>query len=133
MRVREENIAKSDRYATSRRSLRLWPVNGSSDDEILGSAIRFLRDKMRVDIIDLQDDQIFRVRRSKQPRNSRVKWEVIVTFEDRYARDIVAAHGKNLTDFIDSQGLPTAGTRIDYPSHLGTTFRTLDWLSLIHI
>ena len=127
MRVREENFMKSERYAVSRRSLRLWPIGGSSDEEIRAGAIRFLREKMRIDRADLQDEQIYRVRRSKQPRNSRVKWEVIVTFDDKFARDTVSAHGRNLSDFINDQGQPTAGTRLDYPSHLGTTFRTLDW------
>lgn len=36
-------------------------------------------------------------------------------------------HGKNLADYVDSKGQPTAGTWLDYPSHLGAAFRTLDW------
>lgn len=127
LRVREENIAKSDRYSVARRSLRIWPVRGDNDDEVRAAAVRFLREKMSIDALDVPDECIYRVRRSKPPRKLRVKWEAIVTFEDKYARDTVAAHGKNLADFIDEQGLPTAGTRIDYPSHLGTTFRALDW------
>ena len=102
-------------------------MRGESDEEIRESALRFIREKMQVDRAELPDEHIFRVRRSKPPRRSRVKWEAIVTFEDRYARDTVAANGRNLADYMDDQGFPTAGTRIDYPSHLGVTFRTLDW------
>ena len=127
MRVREENMARSDSYAIARRSLRIWPIKGTDDAEIRRAAIDFIRNKLQVDESELLDEQICRVRRSKPPRKSRVRFEALVTFQDKFARDAVAAHGKNLSDFIDSTGLPTAGTRLDYPAFLGTAFRLLDW------
>ena len=127
MRVREENIARTESYNTSRRSLRIWPVRGTTDEEVRRSAISFIRDKLLVDESDLTTDQICRVRRSKPPRKARVRFEALVTFSDKYGRDLVSSHGRNLADYVDSTGLPTAGIRMDYPAYLGVAFRSLDW------
>ena len=127
MKVREENIAKSESYSISRRSLRIWPVKGSTDEEVREAAIAFIRNKLGVDQNDLQASQVSRVRRSKPPRKSRIKFEALVTFDDKYTRDTVSSHGRNLSDYVDSAGLPTAGIRLDYPAYLGAPFRALDW------
>ena len=127
LKVREQNIDKSEKYATSRRSIRLWPVRGNSEAEIRSETIRFIRGKLKIDEEILDDELVVRVRRSRPPRQSRVKFEVLVTLEDKFARDIISAGGKNLADYIDTEGFPTAGVRLDYPAHLGSSFRTLDW------
>ena len=101
MRAREQNLIKSERYHSARCSLRLWPVRGTTDEEVWRSAIKFIREKLQVDQNELGDNQITRVRRSKPPRKSRVKFEVLVTFEDKYSRDTVSAHGRNLAEYLD--------------------------------
>lgn len=60
-----------------------------------------------------------------QARKASVQNEVVVVFLDKHVRDVVAAHGKNLSAYTDEKGWPTAGMRLEYPSHLGRSF--LDW------
>ena len=67
------------------------------------------------------------MRKTKQARNASIKNEVAVVFLDKHVRDVVASHGKNLSSYTDSNGLPTAGMRLEYPSYLGRIFRDLDW------
>lgn len=50
---------------------------------------------------------------------------MIVTFEDHFARDFCFSKAKNLADFHDEQGAPTAGIRIDVPPYLMSTFKLL--------
>ena len=127
LKVRERNMNESEKYSTSRKSIRLWPVRGVSDDDIRVSTLNFIRQKLEITPELMEDSRIVRVRRSRPPRQSRVKFEVLVTFDDKFTRDMISAHGKNLADFIDASGYPTAGIRLDYPAHLGASFRTLDW------
>lgn len=37
------------------------------------------------------------------------------------------SHGRNLADYVDVNGNATAGTRFEYPSHLGRDFHNLEW------
>ena len=117
------------KYDFARRSLRLWPIKGTCDQEIKAEAIRFIRVRLLVEQAICQDDQIERVRRTRQPRRAkgRVNNEVLITFTDKFARDGVAAGARNLADYKDESGEPTAGLRVNYPDHLGSDFRALEW------
>ena len=124
---RREESTHDEQYELARRTLRLWPVNDEDDTKTHREAIRFVRTKLKVDESDCRDVDFIRVRRTQQARKAAIQHEVAVTFLDKHVRDVVAAHGKNLSDFVDSNGRPTAGMRIEYPSHLGRVFRDLDW------
>ena len=67
------------------------------------------------------------MRRTRQPRKSSVNFEVAVVFIDKHVRDLVASNGKNLSDYKNEEGWPTARLRLEYPSSLGKVFRDLDW------
>ena len=125
--IRADNIDNSGRYSTARRALRLWPVPGEGEDELRSEAVRFIRDKMRVPNKEVEDDKIVLVRRTKQARRSSANHEVLVIFSDKFARDVVMTHSKNLAPFNSPESGPTAGTRFEYPPHLGNDFRTLNW------
>ena len=117
------------KYDFARRSLRLWPVRGVEEGEIRSEAIRFIRTKLLVDEATCLNNQVERVRRTRQPKRSkgRVNNEVLITFVDKFARDSVAAGAKNLAEYKDELGNPTAGLRMNYPDHLGSDFRALEW------
>ena len=114
-----ETEMNSERYAIARRFLRLWPVEGSDETQLYNEAVRFIRQKLAVDSTDCRDVDIIRVRRTKQPRKSSVKFEIAVVFIDKHVRDLVASNGKNLSKYKDREGWPTAGLRLEYPSALG--------------
>ena len=114
-------------FHTSRRSVRIWQVKGENDDELRRESLRFVREKLKVAHGDVNDAQIERIRRTKTAKKSKVKFEALITLDDRYTRDILVAHAKNLAPYIDEEAQPTAGLRIDYPPHLTSAYRTLEW------
>ena len=124
--IREEKL-HDEQYELARRTLRLWPVNDACEDRLKQEVIRFLRQKLRVDTADCRDVDVMRVRKTIQARKASIKNEVAVVFLDKHVRDVVASHGKNLSAYVDDEGQPTAGMRLEYPSHLGRSFRDLEW------
>ena len=118
---------QADKYSFARRSLRLWPIPGKTDEEVRAGTIRFLRSKLLACDIECPDGSIQRTRRTRQPRKTTVNNEVLVTFADKFMRDYVASNDKNLGDYRDAGGIATAGMRMNYPNHLGPDFRALEW------
>lgn len=82
---------------------------------------------MMVSTDDVPDSALTGIRRVKAARRSSVAFEVVFIFADKVDRDLAMSHGKNLADYTNEDGRPTAGTRFEYPSHLGKDFRCLDW------
>ena len=119
---------RRERYEAARKMLRLWPVRGKEEDELRQETIRFIRQKLQVCNISCTDAQIMKVRRTKQPRKSSVNNEVLVIFQDKYSRDQVVANAKHLSQYRLQDGKPTAGLRMNYPDHLSSDFRSLDWV-----
>ena len=116
----------SEPYLKARRSIRIWPVPGESEEELWGNAGGFLHGPLPVPVSDVwQDDveEVTRVRDPMQPES--IKDEVIVRFKDRRTRDMVMASSTNLASCVDPAGRPTAGTRLELPDELKDTFRLL--------
>ena len=74
---------------------------------------------------DVTNEDIEHVRRMCLRRDKQNVGEVIVLFSSIEVRDRVASYARNLAEFIDGQGKPTAGIRIDVPDHLSGVHRTL--------
>ena len=116
----------SEPYLKARRSLRIWPVDGTTEEEIWGNAGEFLHGPLAIPEGDVgQDDveDVSRVQDPLQPEN--IRNEVVVRFKDRKTRDMVMASSVNLASCTDSAGRPTAGTRLELPEELKDTFRLL--------
>ena len=107
---------KLERYEAARKMIRLWPVNGRSDEELRREAIRFIRQKLRVCTISCNDEQIIKVRRTKQAKKSLINHEVLVFFSDKYSRDQVVANAKNLAEYRLPDGRPSACLLYTSPS-----------------
>ena len=118
---------RRDRYEAARKMLRLWPVRGREEEELKVEALRFIRQKLQVCQTAVNDDQILKVRRTRQAKKSNVNNEVLVFFADKYARDQVVANAKFLSQYRLQCGKPSAGLRMNYPDHLSADFRVLDW------
>ena len=124
---RKEDALHKEQYDLARRTLRLWPINDEDENRVRDEALRFLRQKLKVDRDDCRDVDVMRVRKTKQARKASIQHEVAVVFLDKHVRDVVASHGRNLACFTNEDGSPAAGMRLEYPSHLGRMFRDLDW------
>ena len=114
-------------YWKSRRSLKLWPVPGSTTSELWRGCETFLNENMAYPVHNIRDQDVEEILRCP-PGNalSRVKDEILVVFASVAVRDSVSAHAKNLKSFVDSEGRPTAGQRIDIPDFLRGVHRDLE-------
>ena len=113
-------------YMSARRSVRLWPVAATSEEELWGGVGSFLHDLMGIHVDDIcQDDieGIHRVEERVQPE--RIRDEVCVKFFDKKKRDIVFSNAPGLAAAVDGDGRPTAGLRLEIPPEMSDTFRLL--------
>ena len=61
----------------------------------------------------------------RQRRGREDHAEVVVLFADIETRDRIASYARNLGQFVDGKGKPTAGIRYEIPDHLTGVHRTL--------
>ena len=121
-----ERAVLSEAYLKARRSVRLWPVAGSTDKELWGNAGEFLHGLLAVPEADMGQEDVEAVFPVDDPvQSGGVKNEVIVRFRSSRVRDMVMGHSVNLANCTDPHGRPTAGTRLEIPAELKDTFRLL--------
>ena len=109
----------SEKYWIARRSIRCWPVPGSTVQDIWRGTDIFLRHTMDIPNDTILETDILEVRRIKPgSRRARIQDEVLVRFKDISTRDFVTSYAKNLGKCVDDRGFPTAGIRLDIPDFL---------------
>ena len=123
--VTEEPAVLSPEYLFARRSVRLWPIPGGTDEEIWESVGEFLHDSLAIREDDLCQDDIESIERVATGRLTDDRKEALVTFVDRQKRDAVMSSSSNLASKVDREGKPTAGIRLEIPKELDGTFRLL--------
>ena len=64
--------------------------------------------------------------RTRSLINSDIHMEVRVTMADPDSRDYVASKGRLLATYVNSEGRPTAGIRMEVPEFLASDFKTLE-------
>ena len=90
-RKTDQNDAKAERFLCSRRSGRFWSVEGG-DDEIRDAAIKFLHEKLLVPAGEEIRKRVESVRRTRTAFSSRIKNEVLITFDSSSTQDFVFSH-----------------------------------------
>ena len=120
-RVNEEEVSE---FRRARKSLRLWPVNGRTKDDLWHEAGIFMGTNLGMQG-KLDRTKIEEIVRPEIPSGPGAKDEVLVRFTDDTTRDMVLGAAALLAPFVDDQGKPTAGLRIEVPKHLRTEFRLL--------
>ena len=115
-----------DDYISARRSLRLWPITGLNAEEMWGAVGEFIHETLQVPESEVSQDDIIEVTRAiGDAVTGNVKDEVIVTMQDKRARDTIMSHAVNLAEHVGHDGRPTAGIRLEVPPGLMDTFRLL--------
>ena len=117
------NPAERAAFLTSRKSLRIWPINGETYEEIMNATIEFFCQALGARKSELCIKNVTRVKSA--PRGLAYK-EVLVEFLDNYARDDILMRGPSLAGYRDISNRPTAGIRLDIPVHLMGSFKTLE-------
>ena len=113
-----------ENFLLSRRRLRLWPIEGDSPKQLNESVIAFCCQALGAPRRD--ELGIEKVTRVKSAPRGVAHMEVVVDFVDNYARDDILMRGPMLSEYRDSTNKPTAGIRLDIPSHLMGIFKTLE-------
>ena len=124
-RCAEQEKARIKKYNNSRRSIRVWPIAGKTNDDISANLKTFLVSTLQMapeDVVCLGIQWIDRIRSA--PR-ARIKEEIRITFTNQYLRDEFASKGRLLSGEVDEEGKPTAGLRMDIPDFLAADFKTL--------
>ena len=114
------------KYERARSSLVFYPIPGETNDEMLKALQVFLTKGMKIPKEELKRSDIALTRRVRTTRNARARKELLVLFTDQEIRDFVLSHARNLSGHIDSNKKPTAGVRIEVPTHLLNVKRSFD-------
>ena len=113
-------------YWISRRSVRVWPISGEGDTQMREAFKEFKRDALRITQRDIESIQVERIRRTRSSPGALSYKEVCVTFSEIDDRDFIASKAVNLGTYVNSDGKPQAGVRLDVPAFLLPTFRDLN-------
>ena len=111
-------------FELSRRSLRIWPIDGSTEKQLMDAVAVFFCQALgapRKDELGIKS-----VKRVKSAPRGIAFLEVLVEFSDTYARDDILMRGPMLSGYRDPAGKPTTGIRLDIPTHLMGSFKTLE-------
>ena len=119
-----KNVRLDEEFDKARRSLRLWPVHGTTREEIWNSTKFFLKEKLKLEN-QVSESMIEDITRAEIPPGPGVKLEVLVRMRSPEKRDLIMGASAGLAAFIDEAGKPTAGIRIQVPTALQATFRVL--------
>ena len=115
----EMKTDRENKYWIARRSLRLWPIEGSSSSEVMQGFGNFIADCLLIPTGTVIEADIEYVRKMRNGgKFSRIKDELLVVFKSVEVRDTVASYARNLADKIDANGHPTAGVRLEIPESL---------------
>lgn len=112
-------------FNLARRSVRLWPVSGSSREQLWRETHLFLHGKLG--LTSITEDLILKICRPDTPSGagSGIGLEVLVEFRDVSTRDNVLGASSKLAAYVDQSGKPTAGIRIEVPRRLRSSFSIL--------
>ena len=111
-------------YLLARRSLRLWPIAGSSPQDIWVSTGNFIQRNLGMPTFSEKNIQT--ISRPTTQSGPTVVNEALVVFVDAASRDGVMGSSAKLANMVNEQGRPTAGIRIEVPAGLRPAFKTLE-------
>ena len=114
-------------FIDARRSVRLWPIEGTNPNQLWENTGGFLHVTLGISETDLCQDDIESITRIPPDGLTSVRAvdEVLVRFFDKRKRDLVMSSSPRLADSVDPDGRPTAGIRLEIPTELDDTFRLL--------
>lgn len=117
------------KYLQCRRSVRLWPVDHSSEETLWAGVGEFFFDKLRIPKSNLPQETVEAIKRVMPGRRKqKIKNEVIVRFTTVQTRDMIVSYAPNLRDWRDQDGSAqnSTGLRLEIPDHLMSVFKTLE-------
>jgi hypothetical protein len=128
-RCKEQEEARIKKYNISRRTVRIWPIEGISDEELFNAVLDFFANALLLTTEQIAGLQVEDIERVRTPPRSKAHSEVRITLGLPESRDFVFSQGKMLADYVKEDGSPTAGFKMDIPDFLAADFASLEDLS----
>ena len=110
------NELREEAFLKAIRSIRIWPIDGTNELEVKVDA--FIKTALCMPTKELESviiEDIYTVRSSPRSRQHN---EVCVLLRDSDTRELVLSYARNLATYVDVEGNPTAGIRMEIPPHL---------------
>lgn len=124
--TKEQELGRIRKYEKSRRSLHIWPIAGSTAREVSDKLTTFFEGALQIPSERVKDMGIEGIERIKQSHKLEIYNEVKVTFTDFRTRDWIVSKGKCLAKYVNEEGKPTVGFRLDVPDFLAGDFKALE-------
>ena len=109
--------SKEASFLKSRRTLRIWPIDGLDNTSIQTNVTDFIKNALMIDPKMIEEIPIESVKRVRNSPEAQSYSEVAVTFTLTADRDLVASRSRNLAGYTDQAGRPTAGIKMDIPQN----------------
>ena len=122
----DHSSSKHAAYEKARRSMRVWPIEGTNDDDMNAKFRDFAVEALQVQDTVVRNARITDIVRVRSSPQSIAYMEILVSFGDASERDYYFSKARNLVSYRDESGNPTAGVRMDIPPHLLATFNLLN-------
>ena len=111
-------------YLLARRSLRIWPIPGNTNDDLWDATAVFMGTNLGLEG-RINEAAIESINQVEIPSGPGVKHEVLIRFKEAVSRDLVLGASSKLAPYMDTEGKATAGMRLEVPPKLQQPFRIL--------
>ena len=123
IQIRDER--REEKFLLAKRSIRIWPIRGESTQEMTEGVDEFLKNGLMIEQSDLDTIVIVTIERMRTSPRAKHHHEVLVVFRDEDTRELVLSYSRNLSKYVDDNGQPTAGLRMEVPNFLASTQKLL--------
>ena len=113
-------------YWEARKKLRFFPIEGTNDEQIKANLESFVAEKLRIPQGVLRPEDVQFVRRVRSSKRSKIQDEIMVSYTNVAARDLVQSYARNLGEWVGEGNKPLAGLRMEIPERLLGDFKALE-------
>ena len=123
--IRNED-SRQAAYDKARRSMRVWPIKGENQDAMDAAFQDFAVEALAVPDTVVRKMKLAGIIRVRSSPHNHIYLETIVTFHDLNEHDFYFSKARNVAEYRDTEGNPTAGIKMDVPPFLLPTFKLLN-------
>ena len=120
------SVNQNEEFERAARSVRFWPIDGETTEQMSRNLDEFLKGGLLMEEHDLARVIVDDIQRVRPTYRAKQHDEILVTFRDREIRLLVLSYARNLAKYTDTNKKPTAGMRMEIPTHLQSIYKMLD-------
>ena len=108
------------------RSLRIWPINGDTQQQMSSELDIFLKNGLLIKQEDLDTIIIIEsIERMRSSPRSKHHHEILVVFREEETRELILSYSRSIAKYVNESGQPTAGLRMEVLTFLASTHKLL--------